>query len=423
MYPLAQLGDTTMERTFLTPHSNHGHTAENQGCLDTPPNYIILDDAFESQRPRLHNSHTPRRPGAPSRPSCTTNPVHPRYSLPPQCENLEGPQTNDSNRRYNSVQQGDTLSYYRPGPPAGAPAPSSVGSESADMMTMLQEVHANTTEIPRYRPAPIPSPSYDGTTDIEEFLVLFEKIAEHNKWPQTERAIRLSLAVSGPSKLTLAGDYQEMKRRLISQNGLTTENAMSILKTLRLRPGDNIFHFTHKLTKLVQRAFPEMATPTVERHVMRELTAMLPPSSQAAWLIKAQPPKSLEELTRIIHESNLAGERRVNQVEGAEVQELCGKMINVLQTTQADMMRQQQEATLLLVQQIADGQRQMMEALLRRPQRVRTNNEAEPKKCYNCQQPGHFARSCPKKDSSSPPKGDSEQRRLDLSGNANGQRQ
>jgi len=252
------------------------------------------------------------------------------------------------------------------------------------------------------RPNHIAPPTYDGSSDVEEFLELFENIAGHNAWSDDEMVIRLKLAVIGPAQLGLQGQkYKELKKRLLAQNTISAENAMGLLKTLKLRPGDNIYHFSDKLQKLVSKAFPEMNPPAITKHVMREMMSMLPPSSQIAWLFKAQPPKDLEECVQRIHESNWGSERKINQLQHEEEEVLCKRMMNMLQTTQANMMKQQQDAMHSLVKQVAEGQRQMMEMLMLQQTRFpREGPKAEARKCYLCQQIGHLARNCPsKKDS------------------------
>lgn len=274
---------------------------------------------------------------------------------------------------------------------------------------------AHTTELMRHqRSHAIAPPTYDGSGDVEEFLELFENISEHNGWPEEEKAIRLKLAVTGSGKVGLHGaTYTDLRQRLVTQHSLTSENAMSLLKTLRLRPGDNVYHFADKLQKLVRKAFPEMDDSMVERHTIRELISMLPTNSQAAWLFKAQPPNSLAETIQRIHECNVGVEKRVNQVGSGEVEDLCGKMVNMLQTSQAEMLKQQQDATLALVKQLADGQKQLMEAFRSQGNRRTQSSQPGPRKCFHCQQPGHFARACPQKGASLPRQG---------SENMNGQR-
>ena len=275
--------------------------------------------------------------------------------------------------------------------------------QNDDMRHMMNEVRGM-TELVRTRHAPaIAPPVFDGSTDVEDFLELFENIAMHNGWSVGEMAIRLRLSVMGSAGINLHGsNYLELRDKLVANHSISMENAMAVLKTLRLRPGDNVFSFSDKLCKLVSKAFPEMERESVDRHAMRELIAMLPPSSQAAWLFKAQPPHSLEEAVRRIHEANPSVERKINQLDATESSSnLSDKMMAMMQGTQASMQTLVQQLA-EGQKQIAEGQKQMLEMLVQqRQRRGPPNNRSEPdnRKCYTCQNIGHIARNCPTKSS------------------------
>jgi len=268
-----------------------------------------------------------------------------------------------------------------------------------DVMYQVRGMTAHTAEMMRTRQASIAPPTFDGSTDVEDFLELFERIAQHNGWTPDEMAIRLKLAVQRPSGVSLqGGTYDEMRDKLTANHSLSMENAMALLKTLRLRPGDNVFPFSDKLCKLVRRAFPEMDQYDVRRHAMRELVAMLPANSQIAWLFKAQPPQSLEEAVRRIHESNTGTERKVNQFDVDETPKLHDTMMAMMQGTQSSMQSLVQQIA-EGQKQIAEGQKQIMQVLAQQRQQRRPANrsETDTRKCYSCQQTGHIARNCPNK--------------------------
>ena len=43
----------------------------------------------------------------------------------------------------------------------------------------------------------IKAPTFDGTTDVEIFLQQFNAIADHNRWGEVERRLRLGIALKG----------------------------------------------------------------------------------------------------------------------------------------------------------------------------------------------------------------------------------
>ena len=264
-----------------------------------------------------------------------------------------------------------------------------------ELLSVMYEVRgmtSHTTELLRSaKPSAIAAPKYDGSTDVEDFLNLFEAISDHNGWRAPEMALRLKLAVTGKAAMGLQGDtYADLKARLKTQHSLSSEAARRTLKSLQLRPGDNVYHFGDNLVKLVRSSYPEMDEKMVDKFAMQELIGMLPSNSQTAWLFKAQPPRNLEEVIQKIHEASAEGSssRGVRSMQSSE--DMCEKMVNVFSQSQAEMTKQHNSLTHQLVSQVAEGQRQILELL----KSTQSSSRSVPRRCYVCNQPGHLARDC-----------------------------
>lgn len=245
----------------------------------------------------------------------------------------------------------------------------------------------------------IPAPTFDGTEDVAEFLQNFELVAKHNKWSDEECFIRLKFALVGSAKLGVTGtSFEELVKQLKLQYELTTENALILLKNLKWKAGSNIHQFAATLKRLVKLAYPGLDTAEAEKHCIRELTSMLPQNSQAAWLLKANPPANLNDAVQKIHEVNNPA---VNNVEVDAVSKMTETMMNALAAN-----NQQHSNTLdTLLKKMADTQQEILKALQSKQPGGRTTNNG-PRRCWTCQQTGHVSRSCPTRQ-----------------GNANGQRE
>jgi hypothetical protein len=84
----------------------------------------------------------------------------------------------------------------------------------------------------------LPTPEFDGKTDITKFRRNFEEVAQLSGWTGGETALRLRLALRGMASDYVQGEtYNELIHSLVGRFEMTTEEARRALKALKLRSG------------------------------------------------------------------------------------------------------------------------------------------------------------------------------------------
>ena len=69
-------------------------------------------------------------------------------------------------------------------------------------------------------------PTFDGTTDVGQFLDTSEEVKKMNGWTDREYAIHLRTAVNGSATRGIPGrTYEEIKELLLMRNELTADEA------------------------------------------------------------------------------------------------------------------------------------------------------------------------------------------------------
>ena len=105
---------------------------------------------------------------------------------------------------------------------------------------------------------PLKAPRFDGTGDIEVFLMSFGDVAENNRWNDRMRLLQLRSSLEGPA--TRSGGlltYDLVCRNLRTRFGFTRASAKSRLQTLQRDQATGAQEHGMLVAQLVSVAYPE----------------------------------------------------------------------------------------------------------------------------------------------------------------------
>ena len=112
--------------------------------------------------------------------------------------------------------------------------------------------------------------SFDGTSDLREYLTQFNIVAEINNWPYQAKALYLASCLTGNAR-SLLGELSETQKRdydsLIEMRYGTKNKAeiyQSQLKSIKRQKGQSLPELAQSIRKLTRQAYPEAQTNLIE---------------------------------------------------------------------------------------------------------------------------------------------------------------
>lgn len=297
---------------------------------------------------------------------------------------------------------------------ASAPDPSTSQTETpsataipVDAIAQLARALQAQTRSPEesMRRQPIPINTYDGSSDVDTFLKNFEIIAEHNKWTESEMGLRLRLTLKGDADLMEVGDsYATICRRLRQKFALKGEQALTLLKKLKFKLGDDSYRFESQLRKIVSTAYTELGEEQIDTIVLREFLSQIPSGHPVRWAMRITPPKDMPALHQLLE----AFQPEIAMVKEVQTEE---KPDDGWRPAIEGLIKSQQEQSQVLhqtLQCLLQFQTQLQDTMKTAPPAnpapvpqtysAQATKLTEPRPamlCWNCQRPGHLRRNCP----------------------------
>lgn len=245
---------------------------------------------------------------------------------------------------------------------------------------------------PRCHRRQLPTPIFDGSTDVLTFTQKFRKIAHINEWDEEEALIRLQNAVSGNANqgLDSCTSTDQIIERLHNRYSLTEQGASQLLKNLKWSVGEDLYSFTDYVRRLVHTAYTGLDDAARERLAIKEFIQAIPRSLQTVhWELTQRPRDNMEEVIKIVRQYEaMGGMNKINKVELEELREVKDQL-----KMQAELLTKLSENQMLLQQQITqDTKRTTFSNFRRTDPRIR--KPLSEVTCYRCEQKGHIARNC-----------------------------
>lgn len=248
----------------------------------------------------------------------------------------------------------------------------------------------------------LPTPKYDGTTDVTRFLTTFQEVSDANEWDDEARAIRLKLALQGTAADLVQGDdYETLAESLLTRFEMTREEARRELKSLRLKPGQDIHVFGDRVMKLVRLSDPEQNAEARDEFATRELVEAITDRHLTREFRVLQPINFADAIRRIQQYNSDMGVAKIRAV-GADEDEEMKKMTercNRLEASVGTMEKTVVNLAASIGDVISSKLTEVMEAMRldsrNSGEQTRRTRDIKTVQCYNCRGFGHFANNCP----------------------------
>ena len=305
-----------------------------------------------------------------------------------------------------------TRSMERPG------VPQKEGLEGLERLTNALERMLVNQEAQRNPEPPVPretfqAPEYDGNGDVEAFIRQFNDVAVANDWGARSALLHIRGRLKEQAKECGHGHtLQAVFNTLRARFGMTPKEARSELQGLRKETHTTLFEHAARIERLTSIAFEELSDRMKEEMAVDTFCGSLGNIYLQRHLL-AVPTPTLEAAVRAGNEYlQIRPEMTIRQnhparygVRAVQPDELEQAMEEQAEVEQAVVVRAAPDSLGLLLSTMEDLKKEMAD--LKRqvghsqgpPQQVTRKKGV--RRCWGCDQTGHWRRNCPKNQPSS----------------------
>ena len=249
----------------------------------------------------------------------------------------------------------------------------------------------------QHPPEVIPSKTFNGTTDLEDYLVNFNEIAKLQKWDDSRKRIMLLNKLEGEAMTVVSSakcDTFQDVIKVLRDNFASTDTSVFALKlhSLVQKKGEDFEHLAREVKKIGKKAYPTADEPTLNNLLTDCFINAIQDESLRA-MVRFKDPGNLQEAvkTALKVSAHTEQERKLvkkNVVKSISMEHEASGGIPV-----SPELHQLTDRVAKLETRRSGHQQQKFKGK-KMEQKKKTERKGPPK-CYHCGMPGHIRKYCP----------------------------